>query len=235
MSSHYKLPDPETIHHHGEQCGTAGEFVRDIVSESIRKVREVYEDAAMIGHACSERLNALDVEKGPVIEQYAYTLREVTAARETQKSLDVLIRKLEQALKDERNRYAEIQEQIDSTDENEKKSALLNEQKNLLMDLQKKEGELKQARMKQAELLMAVIEKDREYMKALLRRNYLLGRKMTLTRAFNAFRERFEPVKKQMNDGVADEMNKKAAITAGELEKAQAVLRSLSEKLRQMG
>ena len=30
-------------------------------------------------------------------------------------------------------------------------------------------------------------------------------------------------------------MNKKAAITAGELEKAQAVLRSLSEKLRQMG
>ena len=77
--------------------------------------------------------------------------------------------------------------------------------------------------------------KDREYMKALLRRNYLLGRKMTLTRAFNAFRERFEPVKKQMNDGVADEMNKKAAITAGELEKAQAVLRSLSEKLRQMG
>ena len=138
MSSHYKLPDPETIHHHGEQCGTAGEFVRDIVSESIRKVREVYEDAAMIGHACSERLNALDVETGPVIEQYAYTLREVTAARETQKSLDVLIRKLEQALKDERNRYAEIQEQIDSTDENEKKSALLNEQKNLLMDLQKK-------------------------------------------------------------------------------------------------
>ena len=235
MSSHYKLPDPETIHHHGEQCGTAGEFVRDIVSESIRKVREVYEDAAMIGHACSERLNALDVETGPVIEQYAYTLREVTAARETQKSLDVLIRKLEQALKDERNRYAEIQEQIDSTDENEKKSALLNEQKNLLMDLQKKEGELKQARMKQAELLMAVIEKDREYMKALLRRNYLLGRKMTLTRAFNAFRERFEPVKKQMNDGVADEMNKKAVITAGELEKAQAVLRSLSEKLRQMG
>lgn len=235
MSSHYKLPDPETIHHHGEQCGTVGEFVRDIVSESIRKVREVYEDAAMIGHACSERLNALDVETGPVIEQYAYTLREVTAARETQKSLDVLIRKLEQALKDERNRYAEIQEQIDSTDENEKKSALLNEQKNLLMDLQKKEGELKQARMKQAELLMAVIEKDREYMKALLRRNYLLGRKMTLTRAFNAFRERFEPVKKQMNDGVADEMNKKAAITAGELEKAQAVLRSLSEKLRQMG
>jgi hypothetical protein len=103
------------------------------------------------------------------------------------------------------------------------------------LDLQKKEGELKQARMKQAELLMAVIEKDREYMKALLRRNYLLGRKMTLTRAFNAFRERFEPVKKQMNDGVADEMNKKAAITAGELEKAQAVLRSLSEKLRQMG
>ena len=89
--------------------------------------------------------------------------------------------------------------------------------------------------MKQAELLMAVIEKDREYMKALLRRNYLLGRKMTLTRAFNAFRERFEPVKKQMNDGVADEMNKKAAITAGELEKAQAVLRSLSEKLGQMG
>ena len=235
MSSHYKLPDPETIHHQGEQCGTAGEFVRDIVSESIRKVREVYEDAAMIGHACSERLNALDVETGPVIEQYAYTLREVTAARETQKSLDVLIRKLEQALKDERNRYAEIQEQIDSTDENEKKSALLNEQKNLLMDLQKKEGELKQARMKQAELLMAVIEKDREYMKALLRRNYLLGRKMTLTRAFNAFRERFEPVKKQMNDGVADEMNKKAAITAGELEKAQAVLISLSEKLRQMG
>lgn len=235
MSSHYKLPDPETIHHHGEQCGTAGEFVRDIVSESIRKVREVYEDATMIGHACNERLNALDVETGPVIEQYAYTLREVTAARETQKSLDVLIRKLEQALKDERNRYAEIQEQIDSTDENEKKSALLNEQKNLLMDLQKKEGELKQARMKQAELLMAVIEKDREYMKALLRRNYLLGRKMTLTRAFNAFRERFEPVKKQMNDGVADEMNKKAAITAGELEKAQAVLRSLSEKLRQMG
>ena len=31
------------------------------------------------------------------------------------------------------------------------------------------------------------------------------------------------------------EMKKKAAITAGELEKAQAVLRSLSEKLRQMG
>ena len=35
------------------------------------------------------------------------------------------------------NACTEIQEQIDSTDENEKKSALLNEQKNLLMDLQK--------------------------------------------------------------------------------------------------
>ena len=82
--------------------------------------------------------------------------------------------------------YNKIVKKKISVDENEKKSALLNEQKNLLMDLQKKEGELKQARMKQAELLMAVIEKDREYMKALLRRNYLLGRKMTLNRAFNS-------------------------------------------------
>ena len=128
---------------------------------------------------------------------------------------------------------ADIQEQLSSGGEAADQAALLKEQRALLADMQKKEAELQQEKMKQAELIITVIELDRECMKALVRRNYLLGRKMPLARAYKSFLEQLGPVKKAWEDGTVESLRQKSVLTAEELEHTQTVLRSLAEQLRQ--